>query len=118
MSSLFALIVVAMFIEAALSYVQTIYQKGLIQWQIVVGYIMGIIICYDTGLNFLEILGLNEAWPIVGILATALVVCRGSNYLFEFYGQLASWRKQLADSDKQLVGAPKKPRKKTMHYIA
>lgn len=60
MSSLFALIVVAMFIEAALSYVQTIYQKGLIQWQIVAGYIIGVIICFDTKLNFFEILGLHE----------------------------------------------------------
>ena len=31
MSNLFALIVVAMFIEAAISYAQTVYEKGLIQ---------------------------------------------------------------------------------------
>jgi hypothetical protein len=26
------------------------------------------------------------------------VVCRGSNYLFEFYGQLTSWRKKAEDN--------------------
>ena len=124
MSNLFALIVVAMFIEAAISYAQTVYEKGLIQWQIIVGYIMGAIICYDTGLNFLSILGLSETWPIIGILSTALVVCRGSNYLFEFYGQLTSWRKKAEDNGVMMAKKKaakeeeeKKNEKKGINYI-
>ena len=37
-------------------------------------------------------LGFIEQWPIIGIIATAIILSRGSNYMFELYGQLTSWR--------------------------
>jgi hypothetical protein len=89
MDNLFALIVVAMFIEAFISYAQTVYTQGRIQLQIIVALIIGIAVCYDTEINFFSIIGLPEKFPIIGIISTAVVVCRGSNYLFEFYNSLA-----------------------------
>ena len=95
-----------MLIEAIISYGQTIYNKGSIQWQIVVAFVVAIIFCYDTNLNFFAMLGLTEQWPIIGTIATAITLSRGSNYMFEFYHQLTSWRKQIEeiDSNHQSVG--------------
>lgn len=98
MTNLFALTVIAMFIEAFISYIQTVFSKGKIQWQIVVAFILAIAICYDTGINFFAIVGLNEKWSIVGTISTAVVVCRGSNYLFEFYKTLTGWRKKVDEN--------------------
>ena len=109
MNNLFALIVISMFIEAFISYIQTIYKEGRIQWQIVIAFAFAVAICFDTKLNFLQIVGIQEQWPAVGIVITALVVCRGSNYLFEFYNQLTSWRKKAGDEP---ALAAKKEKKK------
>lgn len=99
MNSLFSLIVISMFIEAAISYLKTFYDNGSIQWQIIVGFIIAIVFCYDTNTNFFAIIGLAEKLPIIGIVATSLVVCRGSNYLFEFYNQLTGWRKKISETE-------------------
>ena len=57
MNNLFALIVIAMFIEAFISYAQTVYTQGRIQWQIVLAFIIGAAVCYDTEVNFFSIVG-------------------------------------------------------------
>lgn len=109
MNNLFTLIVIAMFIEAFITYIQTIFKENRIQWQVVIAFILAIAICYDTEINFFTILGLPEKWPIVGTIATAVVVCRGSNYLFEFYNSLAGWRKK---ADENAVFGAKRQSKK------
>lgn len=119
MNNLFALIVIAMFIEAFISYAQTVYTQGRIQWQIVLAFIIGAAVCYDTEVNFFSIVGLSEKFPIIGIIATAVVVCRGSNYLFEFYNSLAGWRKK---ADENVALGLKKPsnkdkEKKTINFV-
>ena len=96
MESLATLVTVAIFIESLISYGETVYNKGMIQWQIVVAMIISGIICYDTGVNFFTIFGLAEKFPVIGTVATATVLCRGSNYMFEFYNNLSTWRNQIA----------------------
>lgn len=115
MNNLFALIVISMFIEAFISYVQTIFKENRIQWQIVIAFIFAVIICFDTQLNFLQVLGIQERWPQIGTAITALVVCRGSNYLFEFYNQLTSWRKKAGDEQPPALATKKE--KKKIHVI-
>lgn len=87
-----SLVIVAMFIEAFISYAKTIWDNKKLQWQIVLAFIIAAILCYNTGLNLFQVFGLQEKFPIIGTLATSLVMCRGSNYFFEFYNQLSTWR--------------------------
>jgi len=91
-----SIVVVAMFIEAFISYGKTIFDERKIQWQIVAAFIIAAIFCYDTEINLFNLMGVTEKFPIIGTLATALVMCRGSNYFFEFYNQLSTWRKTPA----------------------
>lgn len=92
MEAFFSLLAMAIFIEGMISYCQTIYKNKKIQWQIIVAIIISIIFCYDTNLNFFEIIGLNEKYPMIGLMATAISISRGSNYMFEMYNNLISWR--------------------------
>ena len=92
MSAFVPLVAVAILIEGIISYGQQIYKNGSIQWQIVAALILSGLLCYDMGLNFFIMLGFVEQWPIIGIIATAIILSRGSNYMFELYGQLTSWR--------------------------
>ena len=91
-NGLSALVVIALFIEAFISYTKTIYDEHKIQWQIVLAFLLAAALCYDTNLNLFSTFGLTEKYPIVGILATAMVMSRGSNYFFEFYNTLSKWR--------------------------
>lgn len=96
MESLATLITVAIFIESIISYGETVYNKGIIQWQIVIAMIISGIVCYDTGVNFFTVFGLTERFPLIGTVATAMVLCRGSNYMFELYNNLSTWRSTVA----------------------
>lgn len=87
-----ALAVVAMFIEAFITYGNTIAKEHRIQWQVVFAFAVASVLCYNSDLNLFQFMGLSEKFPIIGIICTALVMCRGSNYFFEFYKQLSSWR--------------------------
>ena len=87
-----SLAVVAMFIEAFITYGNTIAKEHRIQWQVVFAFVAALILCYNSDINLFQFMGLSEKYPIVGIVCTALVMCRGSNYFFEFYKQLSSWR--------------------------
>ena len=88
----FSLIAISLLIEGLISYAKTIHDKHKIQWQVVLACILGGIFCYNAELDFFTILGLEEKFPIIGTIATAIILSRGSNYLFEAYEQLASWR--------------------------
>lgn len=95
----FSLIAIALFIEAIITYGQTIYKKKKIQWQIVVALVISFIFCYNTNLNFFSMLSLEEKYPIIGIIATAVALSRGSNYMFEFYHSLSNWREHNVEGE-------------------
>jgi len=95
----FQLIAIAMFIEAIITYSKTIYDKKKIQWQVVVALAVALVFCYDMNLNFFISLGLEEKYPIIGTAATAIILSRGSNYMFEFYNQLNGWREKNTGED-------------------
>jgi hypothetical protein len=40
-------------------------------------------------------IGLTEKLPLIGTVATAIILSRGSNYMFEMYNQLTSWRQKV-----------------------
>ena len=99
MSAFFSLLAMALFIEGIISYGQTIYKNKSIQWQIVVALILSAIFCYDTDSNFFTAIGLTEKYPIIGLLATAVSISRGSNYMFEMYQQLVTWRRNQENNE-------------------
>ena len=99
MDNFFLLMAVATLIEGIISYGATIYKNGSIQWQIIIAFIIGAIFCYDMNLNFFTMLGLAEQFPVIGYVATAIILSRGSNYMFEFYNQLNTWRNKLQEID-------------------
>lgn len=100
MDGFFTLIAMGIFIEGIISYAKTIYENKSIQWQIVAAIFISAIFCYDTDLNFFSLIGLAEKQPLIGIIATSIIISRGSNYMFEFYNQLFSNRKMMEASAK------------------
>lgn len=92
MNDFFLLIAVALLIEGIISYGRQVYKNKKIQWQIIVALIIALVFCYNADINFFAILGMVERYPDVGKVATAIIMSRGSNYLFEFYNQLTGWR--------------------------
>lgn len=94
MNDFFLLTAVALLIEGIITYGKQVYKNKKIQWQIIVAFIIALIFCYNADINFFAIFGLVEKYPDVGKVATAIIMSRGSNYLFEFYNQLTGWRGQ------------------------
>ncbi len=86
----FPFIAIAILVEGLISYGETLYKNHIIKWQVIIAIILSFIFCYDTNLNFFSSFGLIEKWPILGTIATALILSRGSNYFFELYSQLSS----------------------------
>ena len=89
---IYSLLALSLLIEGLITYGQTIYKQKKIQWQIVVAFLVSLLFCYNSNINLFPMLGFAEKYPIIGTIATAIMLSRGSNYMFEFYNQLNSWR--------------------------
>ena len=89
---IYSLLALSLLIEGLITYGQTIYKQKKIQWQIVVAFLASLLFCYNSNINLFPMLGFTEKYPIIGTIATAIMLSRGSNYMFEFYNQLNSWR--------------------------
>ncbi len=89
---IYSLLAISLLIEGLITYGQTIIKQKKIQWQIVVAICVAFIFCYNSNINLFPMLGFTEKYPIIGIITTAIMLSRGSNYMFEFYHQLNSWR--------------------------
>ena len=89
---IYSLLALSLLIEGLITYWQTIYKQKKIQWQIVVAFLVSLLFCYNSNINLFPMLGFAEKYPIIGTIATAIMLSRGSNYMFEFYNQLNSWR--------------------------
>jgi hypothetical protein len=78
------IVVVAVLLEAIVSYVRTWFVDKKIQWQVIATVIGGILLAILTNVDLLAAVGVTFVVPYVGVVLTGVILSRGSNYVFEF----------------------------------
>lgn len=93
MENLFIILTVALIAESVWETLKMTWQKGKVSLDRVGALIVSLVICMDIKLDMLTLLGINTTIPFIGIILTAILISRGSNFLhdlLERIGQVKS----------------------------
>ena len=90
MQELTIIFIMAILIEAIITYVKTWVVDKKLQWQVIVSVILGVIVSIAYGLDIPAAVGITCAVPYIGCAITGILISRGSNYIFDLLKKIAS----------------------------
>lgn len=100
-SIILAVILFAILIEGTVEYIKLSFQKKMCA-EIIGAFIFAVIIAVAYKLDFFKAwLGLDPIVPYLGNVLTALVMARGSNYMFDLIGKFTEAEKEVAKLTKE-----------------
>ena len=92
---IFAVLFFSILIEGTVEYIKLSLQKQMCK-EIVGAFIFSLLISIGYKLDFVEAyIGLKPIVPYLGNVLTALVVSRGSNYVFDLVGKFTEAKKEM-----------------------
>ena len=90
-----AIILFAILIEGTVEYIKLSLQKQMCA-EIIGAFVFALLISIGYKLDFFEAwLGLEPIIPFLGNVLTALVMARGSNYMFDLIGKFTEAKEEL-----------------------
>ena len=105
-SIILAVILFAILIEGTVEYIKLSFQKKMCA-EIIGAFVFAMLISIGYKLDFFEAwLGLEPIIPYLGNVLTALVMARGSNYMFDLIGKFTEAQEEL---DSILTGDEARP---------
>ena len=54
----------------------------------VLAVVVSVLLCFATGADLFQVVGISFAWPWVGVALTGILGSRGANYLSDFISKL------------------------------
>lgn len=92
---IFAVLFFAILIEGTVEYVKLAIQKS-VYWEIIVAFAVSCVITIGYHLDFVKaLIGIEPGIPYLGNIISALVVSRGSNYVFDLVGKFTGAVKEM-----------------------
>lgn len=89
MQNLTVIVIMAILIEAVITYVKTWVVDKKLQWQVLVSVVLGIIVSIAYNLDIPAAVGITCGVPFVGCVITGILISRGSNYIFDLIKKIA-----------------------------
>lgn len=83
MENLFIIFTVALIAESVWETLKMTWQQGKVCIDRVGALIVSLVICIDVKLDILVLLGINTTIPFFGIILTAILISRGSNFVHD-----------------------------------
>ncbi len=93
MHNLTVIIIMAILIEAVITYVKTWVVDKKLQWQVLVSVVLGILVSIAYNLDIPAAVGITCGVPFVGCIITGILISRGSNYIFDLIKKIAPTEK-------------------------
>ena len=88
--NVFAFICCAVLVEATITYLNQFFVEGGFAWQMLMSIGFGILLALAYKLDLPEYFDMKSGIPLVGQIVTGILISRGSNYVFDLIGRLAS----------------------------
>ncbi len=88
MDSIILLFVLAVVVEALVTWLKELFKNGKMQWQVLVALTIGELFAFNYQVDLLAIFGAGGVVPYVGILATGVFLSRGAGYINELVSKL------------------------------
>jgi len=92
---IFAVLFFAILIEGTVEYVKLAIQKS-VYWEIIVAFAVSLVATIGYNLDFVKaLIGIEPSIPYLGNVVSALVVSRGSNYVFDLVGKFTGAKEEI-----------------------
>ncbi|MBQ7799648.1 MAG: hypothetical protein IJ370_04075 [Oscillospiraceae bacterium] len=93
MQNLTVIIIMAILIEAVITYVKTWVVDKKLQWQALMSVVLGVLVSVVYNLDIPAAVGITCGVPFVGCVITGILISRGSNYIFDLIKKIAPTEK-------------------------
>lgn len=95
MDKFFGLIVMAVFVEAVITYFSELVKNW--SWTLFASVLLGVVVAVMYSLDIPATLGVVASYPLVGQVLTGIVLARGSNYIYDLIGRFTNLYETPAD---------------------
>ena len=103
---IYAILFFAILIEGTVEYVKLAIEKKF-YWEVVASFVIGAVATFGYHLDLVEaLLGMTPSIPYLGYVVSAIVIARGSNYVFDLIGKFTGAK---AEVDSILEGDEARP---------
>lgn len=93
MENLFIIFIVALIAESVWETLKMTWQHGKVCIDRIGALIVSLVICIDVKLDILVLLGINTTIPFLGIILTAILISRGSNFAHDLLVKIEQGKK-------------------------
>lgn len=83
MEKLFIIFILALISESVWETLKMTWQEGKVSIDRIGALIVSLVICIDVRLDILSLLEINTTIPFLGIILTAILISRGSNFVHD-----------------------------------
>ena len=83
MDNLFLIIIISLLAESVWETLKMTWQDGKVSIDRIGALIISILICVGTNVDILKLLNIKENIPYLGIVMTAILISRGSNFIHD-----------------------------------
>ena len=88
MEQLFIIFIIALIAESVWETLKMVWQQGKVSIDRIGALIISLVICIGTKLDILSLLEINNTIPFLGIILTAILISRGSNFVHDLIVKL------------------------------
>ncbi|MGG7213012.1 hypothetical protein ACQPUY_05265 [Clostridium nigeriense] len=88
MEKLFIIFILALISESVWETLKMTWQQGKVSMDRIGALIVSLVICIDVRLDILSLLEINTTIPFLGVILTAILISRGSNFVHDLIVKL------------------------------
>ena len=88
MNELLILVTMGILVEAVVEVIKSIYDNGKMNKVILLSILVGILFAFTLQVDIFQLLGIEVHIDYVGIVATGMIISRGSNFVHDIISQL------------------------------
>ena len=88
MENLFIIFILALISESVWETLKMTWQQGKLSIDRIGALIVSLVICIDVRLDILSLLEINTTIPFLGVILTAILISRGSNFMHDLIVKL------------------------------
>ena len=92
MDKFFGILAGAIIAEALITYTKLLVIDRRVQWQLIAGMCIGILVAVGYGIDLFALIGLPAAIPYIGTVLSGILISRGANYIYDLLGKITTER--------------------------
>lgn len=92
MANVFSLFLLAIVVEATVSYVQEWFVNKNFNWKQILAAVLGVVVAIGYNLDLIAMFGVESTIPYLGVVLTGLIISRGSNFIADLLKKVQTYK--------------------------